>query len=70
MTIDFQWTVSLGQVISTTMIVLGLWAAYAFTFNKYRLRIRELEHEVLALNLSIKRLHTFLNILPEDKADG
>lgn len=62
MVMTFQWTVSLGQVLST-ITILGVMASfYLLSFGKARRQISRLQREVDALKVSITQLKVLLKI--------
>lgn len=66
MVMTFQWTVTLGQVLSTLTILVVMAGFYMLSFNRARRQISRLEREVDALKIAIHQLKVLINL--EDTA--
>lgn len=63
--IEFQWTITLGQVISTAVILFATGLAYALFISmhsKAQARIAELEKQVAVLREELRVLSGLMKI--------
>lgn len=67
MGIEFVWSISLGQIISTTVVVFIVAVVFAMQNSKATRRLAALEVEINVLRESVRRLNQLFEIGPRER---